>query len=117
MATAWRGLVTFFPERPERSLPRFISCIAAATFLLALALYPRGDFLTAGARDARFFGEDGAGAVFLRAAGVRAVFRFVRVRGARERAASVLAFMRSSRELAAATLLTTLLVAQLVPLR
>ena len=31
MATACLGLVTFFPLRPLRSLPRFISCIARST--------------------------------------------------------------------------------------
>ena len=35
MATACFRLVTFLPERPERSLPRFISCMARSTFLLA----------------------------------------------------------------------------------
>ena len=32
-------LVTFLPERPDLSLPRFISCIARSTFLPALAPY------------------------------------------------------------------------------
>jgi hypothetical protein len=36
IATACFRLVTFRPERPERSLPRFISCMARSTFLLAL---------------------------------------------------------------------------------
>lgn len=35
MATACLRLVTFLPDRPERSLPRFISCSARSTFLLA----------------------------------------------------------------------------------
>src|SRR5262249_43172227 len=37
-------LVTRFPERPERSWPRFISCMARSTFAPALCPYRRGDF-------------------------------------------------------------------------
>jgi hypothetical protein len=36
IAIAWRRLFTFFPERPLRSCPRFISCIFSSTFSLAL---------------------------------------------------------------------------------
>lgn len=32
MAMACLRLVTFLPERPERSVPRFISCIVFFTF-------------------------------------------------------------------------------------
>ena|GEM_PF-5368583 len=40
-------LVTFFPERPDLSSPRFISCIARLTFWPAFAPYLRVDFLRA----------------------------------------------------------------------
>jgi hypothetical protein len=40
-------LVTFFPERPDLSSPRFISCIARFTFLPAFAPYLRVDFFRA----------------------------------------------------------------------
>jgi hypothetical protein len=33
MATACLRLVTFFPDRPLRSVPWFISCMARSTFL------------------------------------------------------------------------------------
>ncbi|HMJ12048.1 MAG TPA: hypothetical protein VK524_11575, partial [Polyangiaceae bacterium] len=36
IAIACLRLVTFRPDPPERSLPRFISCIERSTFLLAL---------------------------------------------------------------------------------
>ncbi len=39
IAIACLRLVTFFPERPERSLPLFLSCIARSTFFWALAPY------------------------------------------------------------------------------
>lgn len=35
------GLVTFFPLRPDRSLPSFISCISRSTALPAAGLYLR----------------------------------------------------------------------------
>jgi hypothetical protein len=38
MAIACLRFVTFLPERPERSCPRFISCMAPPTFLLARLL-------------------------------------------------------------------------------
>ena len=41
MAMACLRLVTFLPERPERSVPRFRSCIARFTLLLAAVLYFR----------------------------------------------------------------------------
>jgi len=37
MAIACLRLVTFFPERPERSSPRFISCMLRSTFEAAFA--------------------------------------------------------------------------------
>jgi hypothetical protein len=37
-------LVTFLPERPDFSLPRFISCIERSTFLPAFGPYFRLDF-------------------------------------------------------------------------
>jgi hypothetical protein len=37
MAIACLRLVTFLPERPERSRPRFISCMLRSTLELALA--------------------------------------------------------------------------------
>lgn len=39
IAIACLRLVTFFPDLPERSCPRFISCVARATLLLALRPY------------------------------------------------------------------------------
>lgn len=47
IAIACFGLVTFFPLRPERSLPCFISFISRSTDLEALGLY----FLPADLRD------------------------------------------------------------------
>src|SRR5882672_2967569 len=47
MAMACLRLVTFLPERPDLSLPRFISCMARSTFLPALAPYLRDDFFFA----------------------------------------------------------------------
>jgi hypothetical protein len=44
MATACLRLFTFFPDRPDLSLPRFISCIARSTFLLAVGPYFRAAF-------------------------------------------------------------------------
>jgi hypothetical protein len=41
MATACLRLVTFLPERPERSFPRFISCMFFSTFCDARRLYRR----------------------------------------------------------------------------
>jgi hypothetical protein len=41
MATACLRLVTRLPDRPERSWPRFISCIARSTFWPALRPYRR----------------------------------------------------------------------------
>jgi hypothetical protein len=41
MAIACLRLVTRLPERPERSWPRFISCIARSTFLPAFGPYRR----------------------------------------------------------------------------
>jgi hypothetical protein len=38
MAMAFLRLVTFLPERPLRSSPRFISCIARFTLRLAVFL-------------------------------------------------------------------------------
>jgi hypothetical protein len=35
MAMACFRLFTFLPDRPDRSVPCFLSCIAFATFLLA----------------------------------------------------------------------------------
>jgi hypothetical protein len=43
MAMACFRLVTFLPERPERSFPRFISCTLFSTLRLALAPYFRRD--------------------------------------------------------------------------
>jgi hypothetical protein len=45
MAIACFRLVTFLPERPERSLPRFFSCMLRATFERALPPYFREDFV------------------------------------------------------------------------
>lgn len=39
MAIACLGSVTVFPERPLLSWPRFISCMARSTFLLAFLPY------------------------------------------------------------------------------
>ena len=39
IAIACFRLVTFFPERPERSVPRFRSCIARSTLLWAFLPY------------------------------------------------------------------------------
>jgi len=39
MAIACLRDFTFFPERPERSLPRFISCIARLTFFCDVRPY------------------------------------------------------------------------------
>jgi len=39
IAIACLRLVTFFPERPERSVPVFLSCIARSTFFWALSPY------------------------------------------------------------------------------
>jgi hypothetical protein len=39
IAIACLRLFTVFPDRPDLSLPRFISCIARFTFLPALAPY------------------------------------------------------------------------------
>ena len=41
MAMACFRLVTFLPEPPERSCPRFISCIDFSTFCEALSPYLR----------------------------------------------------------------------------
>lgn len=41
IAMACLRLVTFFPERPRRNSPRFISCIACPTLALAFLLYLR----------------------------------------------------------------------------
>src|SRR5262245_9828572 len=41
IAIACSRLVTFFPERPDLSSPRFISCIARSTFSPALGPYRR----------------------------------------------------------------------------
>jgi hypothetical protein len=41
IAIACLRLVTFLPERPDFSLPRFISCIARPTFRLAFGPYLR----------------------------------------------------------------------------
>jgi hypothetical protein len=49
MAIACLGLVTFFPLRPDFSLPCFISLISVSTFLLA-----EGEYL----RPEDFFAED-----------------------------------------------------------
>jgi hypothetical protein len=60
MAMACLRLLTRLPERPERSSPRFISCIAPSTFSFALSPYLREpldrevelrDFRLAGAFD------------------------------------------------------------------
>ena len=45
IAIACFRLVTFLPERPDLSLPCFISCIARSTFLADFLLYFRFDFL------------------------------------------------------------------------
>src|SRR5579871_328621 len=45
IAIACLRLVTFLPERPDLSSPRFISCIARLTFLPAFGPYLRRDFL------------------------------------------------------------------------
>ena len=59
MAMACLRLVTFLPEPPERSLPRFISCIARPTFLVAAAPYLRPPaFLRADALRAPFLVAD-----------------------------------------------------------
>ena len=44
IAMACLRLVTFLPERPERSLPLFISSILRCTFLLAFFPYRREPF-------------------------------------------------------------------------
>jgi hypothetical protein len=58
MAIACFRLLTFLPLRPERSLPRFISCISCPTSCDAFGLYRRPlDFLRDDAvvrRDADF---------------------------------------------------------------
>jgi hypothetical protein len=41
IAIACLRLVTFFPERPERSFPCFISCISVSTDALAFGPYLR----------------------------------------------------------------------------
>jgi hypothetical protein len=43
MAMACLRLVTFRPEEPERSVPRFLSCIAFSTFFEAFFPYFRPD--------------------------------------------------------------------------
>ena len=45
IAIACLRLVTFFPERPDLSLPCFISCMARSTFLPDFFPYFRLDFL------------------------------------------------------------------------
>ena len=45
IAIACLRLVTFFPERPDLSLPRFISCMVRSTFLPDFFPYFRLDFL------------------------------------------------------------------------
>jgi hypothetical protein len=43
IAMACLRLVTFLPERPERKVPRFLSCIAFSTFCEALRVLTRHD--------------------------------------------------------------------------
>jgi len=45
IAIACLRLVTFLPERPERSLPRFISCMLRSTLREDFGPYLRRDFL------------------------------------------------------------------------
>jgi hypothetical protein len=47
IAIACLRLFTFLRERPDFSLPRFISCIARSTFLPAFGPYFRVDFFRA----------------------------------------------------------------------
>ncbi|MND06008.1 hypothetical protein D3C83_271330 [compost metagenome] len=52
MAIACFRLVTFLPEPPLRSVPRFISCIVFSTFSAAWSPYPRlSEDLRAAMRD------------------------------------------------------------------
>jgi len=53
MAMACLRLVTFLPDRPDLSVPRFFSCMARSTFLPALGPYLRPPARERDPRDVR----------------------------------------------------------------